>query len=279
MRGETPADFFRVVSLGRRQSAMPAWEDSLSIRDRWDVIGYIWTLGTTPRALADGRQSFAAHCASCHGAAGDGRGSSPPVPDLKSLARLAERTDEHLHDVTATGVPGRMPGFADVLSGEQRSNVVALVRALSLGLPPASGLEAARTADLVGALVEVRRGLDAALEEYRLGEADASDLAADAYLLFEPLEPDIARREPAAVLRAEQEFLRLRTALRQPGNVRQVEEATAGVKRALDGAEKAQRGGSASPGLDLVLWGGGALVALGLAVLYLRRRRASSRSG
>jgi high-affinity iron transporter len=272
MRGETPADFFRVVSLGRRQSAMPAWEDSLSLRDRWDVIGYIWTLGTTPSAVGEGQRLFAVHCATCHGATGDGRGVGTPVPDLESVAALADHTDGRLHEVISAGVGGKMPGFAGVLSEEQRANVVALVRALSLGLPPAPGLEPARGADLIDALAAVRRGIDAAGDAYRLGEADASDLAADAYLLFEPLEPDIARHDPAAVLRAEQEFLRLRTALRQPGNARQVEEATAGVKRTLDAAAKTARDGTTPARLDVILWTGGALAALGLAFWYVRRR-------
>jgi high-affinity iron transporter len=271
MRGETPSDFFRVVSLGRRQSAMPAWEDSLSIRDRWDVIGYIWTLGTSPDALAEGQRLFAAHCASCHGATGDGRGVSTPVANLRLVASLADHTDGRLHEAIADGVAGRMPGFADVLGAKQRANVVALVRALSLGLPPAPGFEAARSGDLLDAIAAVRRGLDAAAEAYRLGEADASDLAADAYLVFEPLEPDIARHDPAVVLRAEQEFLRLRTALRQPGNVRQVEEATAGVKRALDAAAKTAEGGTVSPRFDLLVWAV-ALAVLGLALWYVRRR-------
>ena len=180
MRGETPADFFRVVSFGRRQSAMPAWEDSLSIRDRWDVIGYIWTLGTTAEALTEGQRLFAAHCAACHGATGEGT----PAPSLRSLAAFADHTDGRLQDVVASGIGERMPGFASVLSAEQRANVVALVRALSLGLPPAPGLDAVRAGDLLDALAAVRRGVDAATEAYRLGEADASDLAADAYLLF-----------------------------------------------------------------------------------------------
>jgi len=44
MQQETPADFFRVISLGRRQAAMPAWADVLSVQDRWDVVSYLWSL-------------------------------------------------------------------------------------------------------------------------------------------------------------------------------------------------------------------------------------------
>ncbi|TMA39371.1 MAG: cytochrome c [Deltaproteobacteria bacterium] len=53
MQQETPADFFRVISLGRRQAAMPAWEDVLSVQDRWDVVSYLWSLP------ADVRQTLA----------------------------------------------------------------------------------------------------------------------------------------------------------------------------------------------------------------------------
>lgn len=57
MQGETPADFFRVVSLGRRRAAMPAWEDVLSVQERWDVVSYLWSLPADVRpALAEVRR-------------------------------------------------------------------------------------------------------------------------------------------------------------------------------------------------------------------------------
>jgi high-affinity iron transporter len=54
MRGETPADFFHVVSVGRRGGGMPAWEDVLSVQERWDVVSFVWSLVPT-RAAAAGR--------------------------------------------------------------------------------------------------------------------------------------------------------------------------------------------------------------------------------
>lgn len=44
MSQETPADFFLVISLGRRGGEMPAWEDVLSVQERWDLVTYIWSL-------------------------------------------------------------------------------------------------------------------------------------------------------------------------------------------------------------------------------------------
>jgi high-affinity iron transporter len=45
MREQTPDDFFLVISLGRRGAAMPGWEDSLSVEERWDLVAYVWSLG------------------------------------------------------------------------------------------------------------------------------------------------------------------------------------------------------------------------------------------
>jgi high-affinity iron transporter len=46
MQSETPADFFLVISLGRRGGGMPAWEDVLSVQERWDLVSYVWFLGS-----------------------------------------------------------------------------------------------------------------------------------------------------------------------------------------------------------------------------------------
>ena len=67
MRQETPADFFRVISLGRRQAAMPAWENVLSVQDRWDVVSYLWSLPADLRQpLADVRRQADAAVTAYH---------------------------------------------------------------------------------------------------------------------------------------------------------------------------------------------------------------------
>src|SRR5206468_2783384 len=123
-------------SLGRRQAAMPAWENVLSVQDRWDVVSYLWSL----------------------------------------------------------------------------------------------------TADLRQPLADVRRQADAAVTAYHLGERDAAELAADAYLSFEPLEARLGVDDPEAVRGVEAAFLRLRTALRRPAAGREVDEAAGAVGDALQGA-------------------------------------------
>ena len=54
MRGETPYDFFHVISLGKRNTAMPAWDGALSVQDRWDLVAYLWTLAPGPAGARRG---------------------------------------------------------------------------------------------------------------------------------------------------------------------------------------------------------------------------------
>ena len=68
MRGETPYDFFHVISLGKRGTAMPEWDDVLSIQDRWDVVSYLWSLSYGESVLAEGQGVYLSQCASCHAA-------------------------------------------------------------------------------------------------------------------------------------------------------------------------------------------------------------------
>lgn len=176
MAGETPADFFLVISLGRRAAEMPGWEDVLTLQERWDLVSYVWSLG---------------------GAATD-------------AGRLA--------------------------------NAVAQIEA------------------------RLREAVDA----YRLQEDGAAALAVDAYLIFEPLEAQIAVTDPATVLRVEAEFMRLQKVLRQPASLKEVEEATNAVVRAL--APLASQSRPAMPLWSITALAGAAL-SLGLALSVRRRSR------
>jgi FTR1 family protein len=231
MRGETPSDFFHVISAGRRRAAMPAWDAVLNVQERWDAIAYLWTFSLPATRVAEGQGVFVAHCAGCHGPAGDGRGSyagalPKGVPDLSTPGSLAGHTLDALFAAVSDGVAGTaMPGFARVLDEEQRWKAVEFLRALSLGghargpVPQAAAGAAAggRAADVEAAFAEVRRLLAESADAYRRGDAAATDLATDAYMTFEPLEARIAAREPALVRAVEEGFLGLRSALAKPG--------------------------------------------------------------
>jgi high-affinity iron transporter len=241
MRGETPTDFFHVISVGRRRAAMPAWDEVLSVQERWDVIAFVWGLHTAPADAAEGRGLFVAHCAGCHGVAADGQGPyaaalGAAVPDLAAPGALALRSDTELYATVRDGIPGTpMPGFARLLDDAQTWRTVAALRALSLGGGPAVRQAAADHTSL--AFADVRRLLDAAAAAHARGDAGAAALASDAYLRFEPLEPALGARDPGAVRAVEEAFLTLRAALRTPGA--DVEPLVLRTRNALAAAEAA----------------------------------------
>jgi len=233
MRGETPRDFFNVISVGRRRAGMPEWAESLSVQQRWDAVAYIWTLAHSRAALAEGQGLYQVQCAGCHGTEGAGDGPQAarlltPVADIRR-AGLAEESDARLMSIVTTGVAGTaMPGFATLLSDDQRWAVVAWLRTLSLGglggagSSPAPASAAAQpetglAAQAAAAVAESHRLLDEAIAARRRGATDAGAIATDAYMRFEPVEKRLGAIDPAAVTRVEEGFVRVRSALREPG--------------------------------------------------------------
>ena len=291
MREETPADFFLVISLGRRLTAMAAWGDALSVQDRWDLISYLWALRSSFRAGLEGQRLFITHCAGCHATAAaglDAEQSAAPKGALTDIERTGAQSDAEIYTAVTDGIAGKgMPGFRSTLSDEERWKVVAFVRALTLGDSasvgegPSAAAVGGEQPYLEQAVSRVQRAVAAALDAYRLHQDDAPDLAATAYLAFEPLEPSIAGRDPQAVSRVEAQFVRLQKALRQPGALREVELATAAVADALEATK------TRSPGApEAHRKAGGMIAALvtaaGLAgflyVSWRRRSRAPVRS-
>ncbi len=85
-------------------------------------------------ALAEGRELFAEHCASCHGAGGAGNGPrapslTPKPPDLRAH-HVALHTAGDLFWWITHGRPP-MPAFGEVLSADARWSLVNYVRALA----------------------------------------------------------------------------------------------------------------------------------------------------
>src|SRR4030095_5805906 len=60
MRGVAPFDVFNIIAVGGLGSAMPSWDDVLSIQDRWDIVSYLWTVPPGPGSLAEGQGIFQA---------------------------------------------------------------------------------------------------------------------------------------------------------------------------------------------------------------------------
>jgi FTR1 family protein len=225
MRLETPLDFFNMISLGRRKSGMPEWGEVLSLQNRWDAVAYAWTLAHPPAEMAVAEQLYATSCVGCHGAAGAG---VAPAPDWTKPGSLVHSSDVDLFAAVSEGVQGTtMPAFAHRRSDEPPWQVVAIVRALSLGGPLRPGTPIPSADDLVpkiddaratSAITEARRLLEEAVAARRAGNPAANGLATDAYMRFEPIEKRLGALDPSLVGRVEEGFVRVRTALREPGN-------------------------------------------------------------
>lgn len=105
--------------------------------------------GTPPAAQPpDGRAVFEAHCAVCHGPTGKGDGPGASVIrqkmlDLGDAAAMRQVNDRFLFDIIKKGSSqfGRsnaMPAWGMKFSDEEIRAVVAYIRSLASGNPPAS---------------------------------------------------------------------------------------------------------------------------------------------
>jgi mono/diheme cytochrome c family protein len=96
-----------------------------------------------------GRALYNAHCAVCHGASGKGDGPGArvvrqPMRDFSDPAAMQPVTDRFLFEITKKGSSqfGRsnaMPAWGMKLSDADIHDVVAYIRSLARGKPPAPG--------------------------------------------------------------------------------------------------------------------------------------------
>ncbi len=133
-------------------SAMPAWEDSLSTKDVWKIITYIYATARQwhakpgkqePPSLEKGKQVYLEKCAYCHGDKGKGDGPSAdysmPQPRNLTKGHIKIRstsfgkipTDEDLLHAINNGMRGTtMPGWRHLPKNDRKSLVI-YVKSLS----------------------------------------------------------------------------------------------------------------------------------------------------
>ena len=147
MSTRTDEQLFRAISLGSAAfhgpSVMPAWWQSLTEQQRWDLVAYVRTLHRTPPAgdPSRGAALYADYCWTCHGKTGKGDGPiamayKPRPRPLTDRAHLATRTDYDLYNAISQGAPavGRsaaMPAWSSVLSPQEMWDLVAYIRQFS----------------------------------------------------------------------------------------------------------------------------------------------------
>ena len=144
-RKSTPQQWYEVISNGNLQHYMPPFKD-LSERQRWDVIAYVYSLGT-PMDLAErGKELYQENCSVCHGEHGEGK--SPGARVFQDLEYMTGRSSDQLMDVIRDG-KGTMPSFSEF----QEDDFVALsayIRTFTFALPVEIGQEKVEPTAIVG---------------------------------------------------------------------------------------------------------------------------------
>jgi high-affinity iron transporter len=220
MADVSPALMYRIVSVGVTGTAMPAFAGTLTPEQRWNVVGYLTTLRSTPAHVLEGEGLYLQRCASCHGASGEGDGPNSRAltrlpPELGSLAWQVERSDARIAQIIKHGIPGSaMPPSRD-LPDSDVVKIVAHVRTL----PSRSNTVQQDSESVAGkgaaAAPAVMRLLDDALTLARAGRTnDATDRAFDAYIAFEPLETPARAKSPGLVASMERHFAEFKGALK-----------------------------------------------------------------
>lgn len=132
-----PVEWFDLVTNGRTGRSMPPF-DSLSDRERWDVVAYTLSLHITQAEIDTAKPIFEQQCQGCHGAQGKGNGKQAKkidVPDWSQPKRLALLSEEALFQ-TITAGSGDMPAYRAALSNQQRLALAGYVRSLAFASQP-----------------------------------------------------------------------------------------------------------------------------------------------
>lgn len=119
---------------GHRRYAS-GWSD----QETWDVVAYLWSLGTTAERLETGRRLFARNCAACHGERGAGDGPAgklqPKSPANFTDARrmLAGTSALYLAKIRRGGMGTGMPYWGGIFTEEELRALVDRVWSFPLG--------------------------------------------------------------------------------------------------------------------------------------------------
>ena len=83
---KSPLGWFEVITEGRIEKLMPPWENALSVKERWDVTLYSYTLGYDEELLAAGERLWRERCADC-----ELPGAIPPVFSEQAYGSIINR--------------------------------------------------------------------------------------------------------------------------------------------------------------------------------------------
>ncbi len=138
-RRSTPAEWFTLVTQGNLERFMPPFP-SLTDRQKWDVIAYVYTLSVSEEVVAEGAALYQENCAQCHGSTGQGNGPkasdlSTPVQDYTDQSYMADISASDLFEAISAGVPPDMPAYGERMSADERWALTAFLRTFTFVVP------------------------------------------------------------------------------------------------------------------------------------------------
>jgi len=122
-RAASPSEWYTIVTQGNLERRMPPF-NSLSDRQRWDMVAYLYSLSTNPEIIAEGAELYQEYCADCHGGEGNGKGLeaaglSTAATNFTDLELMAAISDEVLFQAISEGKGADMPAYAEQLSSQE----------------------------------------------------------------------------------------------------------------------------------------------------------------
>ena len=140
-RASTPAEWFAILTAGQLERGMPPFSGSLAVDDRWDVIAYAWSLGSSEARLELGKAIYADRCVACHGATGKGDGpqAEGQLIDLSDLANYKDVAPGQWETALDTG---HVPTFSGKLDSSERAAVIDYIRSFTYDAAAAAVAEA-----------------------------------------------------------------------------------------------------------------------------------------
>lgn len=240
MDSTAPYVFYNAITLGVANTPMASFSDAFSDQQRWDLAFYLWSFLVPDRS------------------------PSAEMPAMISLRDLATRSSLEL----APQVIRQAAGRGRTIGEPEATSLIAQLRAE----PPV-------LSDAEERLARLRQDLAKSIASLEQGDTEgATDLVTNAYLSeFEPLEPEIDRRDAAVRQDFERGLIEFRAALRRDD--RQGAMATARalevtVDRAASLLETRRSGAVTGSKVAAA-----ALIAVAIAVGILVMRRIGSGGG
>jgi LPXTG-motif cell wall-anchored protein len=131
-RQSSPAAWFKIISQGNMERFMPAFT-SLTDRQRWDVVAYLYDLSASAEGIAQGAAIYQASCVKCHGANGEGNGpaATGKMPNFTDQESMASKSAAVLFQSISNGVQPGMEGYAGALSEGERWALTDYLRSLT----------------------------------------------------------------------------------------------------------------------------------------------------